>query len=172
MTFPKKQTGGLTIVETLIYIGIFVIALTVIVQMMFSLTKTHRLVKLKQSLEASGTISMERMLREIRNATSIDMVNSALGSSPGKLVLTGTDENGNNYTLEFSIANGAIMLSKNGASAGPLTTPGISATSLVFRNISNSVSSGVRIELSLSGAIGTEIKNLDLFGFAILRNSY
>lgn len=171
MTFPKKQ-NGLTIVETLIYISIFVVALTVIIQMMFSITKTHRLVKLKQSLEASGTVAVERILREIKNATSVDTVNSVFGSSPGRLTLAGTDANGNNYTLEFSVANGAVSLSKNGGAAGPLTVPGITATSLIFRNLSNSVSNGVKIELSLSGTTGTEAKNLDLFGFAILRNSY
>lgn len=172
MTFPKKQTGGITMVETLIYIGIFVVALTVIIQMMFAVTKTHRLVKLRQSLEASGIISMERMLREIRNASSVDTVNSVLDSSPGRLTLSGTDANGNNYALEFSVASGAVGLSKNGGAAGALSAPGISVDSLVFRRITNNISEGVKVELSFSGADGTETKNLDLFGFAILRNSY
>jgi len=170
--FKKTNQAGITVIETLICVGILVIALTIIVQMMFSIVKTHRLVKLKQSLEASGTISMERMLRDIRSARSIDMVNSTLNSSPGKLVLSGRDIDGNNYTLEFSVAGGTLKLAKNGGAAGPLTIPGITVNSLVFRNLSNSVSDGVKIELSLSGSNGGVTKSLDLFGFAVLRNSY
>jgi type II secretory pathway pseudopilin PulG len=172
MNLKLNTKKGITIVETVIYTAILTIVLTLIVQVMFSIVRTHRVVRLKQSIESSATLSMERMLREIRNATSVDVGGSTFGSSPGRLTLDGTDANGLPYTITFDLSGGTIRISSNGSAPGNLSLPGVTADSLIFRNMNNSISSGVKVELSLSGSTGAESRTLDLFGFAVLRNSY
>lgn len=171
MEMFNYKNRGITIIETLIYMVIVTIVFSVIAQSLVFIVRTHQSIKLRQSLESSGTISMERILREIRNASSIDLINSVFGSSSGKLALDGTDQNGNAYTMVFDTSGGTLNLSKNGGAPGALSAPKISVDSLIFSHLATSTSDGIRVEISLSGTSGADSKILDLFGFAVLRDS-
>jgi len=163
---------GFTLLETLIYITIFSAIIFVIFKSVTTTLTIHKSIKLSQILESSGTISLERILREIRNASAIDMIGSSFGSTPGVLKLSGVDNNGVSYTTVFDLSGGILRITKDSGTPNPLTAQNIQITSLIFRNVSNTNSSAVKVEISFSGGVSPNNKILDLFGFAVLRGSY
>jgi len=107
---------------------------------------------------------MERMIREIRSAESIDPA-SIFGSHPGYLKLNTLDDLGNPTSIEFFL-NGTSLMAKEGTSQPEsLTASSTDVSNLVFRQISVSADSkAVRIEL--------EISSEKFYDTAILRKSY
>jgi hypothetical protein len=171
-TLSLKNKKGFSAVEALIYSAILLIVLFFIVRTVIIVNKTHRQVKLTQQIESSGVLAMERILREARNATSITTAQSVLGSSPGILKLAGTDEIGVNYVLTFDLSGSKVRIAKDTESPGALTETGITVQSLIFRRLANSNSEAVRVEMILNGTAGDINKTLELYGTAVLRNSY
>lgn len=167
--FTYNKKSGLTAVEALIYSTILLIVLIFIVQTVISTTKIHNQIKLAQTLETSGSLAMERVLREIRNSSAVVTAESVLGSSPGTLKLSGTDDSGP-FTLTFNLSGGKIWISRNGGTPGALTLPTVTADSLVFRRLVNTNSEAVKVEMSLSGNAGSTTKTFDLYGTAVIRN--
>ena len=88
-------------------------------------------------------------------------------TSPGRLTIVGPAT-----TTEFYIAGDTLYVRENGAEAGALTRPGVSVDTLVFRQLDSGISSGIRIELTLSSVTGTTTKTEQFSVFSVLRNSY
>jgi Tfp pilus assembly protein PilW len=176
LTIKKKglpAQSGFTLVETIIYVVLMTLVMGVIVQMLIAIGGIYRGIKLESELENSGTIAMETMLREIRNASNVSVSESVLGVSPGTLTISGIDENSNPYKVAFNTsAGGAIMVSKNGAAPVALTSSSGAVSYLLFTRITNANSEGVRIELEMSGSSGTASKSERFYGFTVLRGSY
>jgi hypothetical protein len=164
-----NRKSGLTAVEALVYSAILLIVLVFIVQTVISITQTHRQIKLAQSLETSGSLAMERILREVRNSSEIDTAGSVLGSSPGTLRLSGIDDSGA-YTLTFDLNGGKVRIARNGGAPGDLSLSEVRVDTLIFRRLSNTNSEAVKIEMYLSGGTGSTTKTLDLYGTAVVRN--
>jgi len=166
------KNKGITILETLIYTAILGLVVFTIFKSLSSTITTHRAIKLSQTLESSAAVSMERILREIRNADSIDMGVSSFNSSPGILKLSGIDENDVDYTITFDLSGGVMRVTKDSGTPAAITSSAITISSLIFRSVSTSNSEAVRVEISFTGSAGGVTRDLDLFGFAVLRGSY
>ena len=95
---------GFTILETIIYIAILGVVIFAIFQSVTTTLVTHKSIKLSQTLESSGAVSLERILREIRNASSVDTAGSSFDVSPGVLKLSGIDANAVPYTIIFYLS--------------------------------------------------------------------
>jgi hypothetical protein len=65
-----------------------------------------------------------------------------------------------------------VRIAKDTESPGALTETGITVQSLIFRRLANSNSEAVRVEMILNGTAGDINKTLELYGTAVLRNSY
>lgn len=116
---------------------------------------------------------MERISREIRNASSIDVANSSLGSSPGVLQLNSVDELGNSQTVKFNVSGGELVISYNGVSIGNLLGNNISVSSLIFRRIGTTASGeAVKIELILQDNKSQDLKIENFYNTIVLRGSY
>lgn len=175
MIFLKKQEmadsrskRGFSLIETLFYVSILVIFLIIIIESFISISVSYRRLKTADNIEASAAVSLERIIREIRAADSIDS-QSVLDSSPGKLVLNSTSSGGAAEKIEFSIQDGKLSLLVNDLLIGPLTNTGVSVDNLVFRKINNGKAGGVKIEMELSGGSGATFKSLPFFTSAIIR---
>lgn len=166
------KNRGFIILETLIYMVILVVVIFMIFKSVTSMIVIHRKVILSEALESSSSLSMERILREIRNASSVDIVGSSFGVSPGVLKLSGIDPDGAAYTITFDMVGGVMRIAKNAGTPSALTSGAITVNSLIFRHLSNSNSEAVRVEVSFVGNTGSDTKTLDLSGFAVLRGSY
>ena len=144
----------------------------VIVQMLIAVGGVYKNIKLTREIESSGTIAMESMLREIRNSSSVVTGESVLGTNPGTIVVSGTDESLNPYKIAFSVSLGTLQISKNSETPVAVTSSGGAVSHLLFTHITNANSEGVRIELEVSGTVGTVSKSEKFYGFTVLRGSY
>jgi len=167
--FSNKK--GFSLVEMLIYIAILVLMLFVIVNILQTMVSSQRTLKTSKALENSGIFSLERMVREIRNAENVNTLQSALGNNPGVLVLSGTDEDGNPRTVKFLISGGLLTVEENGVSEGALTQVGTNITSLIFNHIITDNSEAVRIQMTVESGTGSNYRSENFYSTAVLRDS-
>ncbi len=165
-------TKGFSLPEMIIYLAVLTILTTAIVGALLGLSSTYRQLRAVKHIERSGILSMERMTREIKNATTIDVGQSVLGSGPGTLTLNATTLGGNARVVKFYVENGTLKVSQNGALEGPLSSKKASTTNLVFYRISTPNSEAVRIVLTLSATSSNYARTERFYGTAILRGSY
>ncbi len=173
LTIKNPQNSrGVTLIETILYMVFLVLIVGVIVQMVIAIGGVYRNIKLTRELESSGTIAMESMLREIRNASNVVVSESAFEVNPGILMIAGVDENLNPYNIAFNISSDVVQVSKNGDTPVALTSSSGLVSYLLFTHVTNANSEGVRIELEMSGTSGSSSKSERFYGFAVLRGSY
>lgn len=163
---------GFTLVEMVIYIGILVSILLLIVSFIISFGKAYNVLKTTIHINNSAVVSFERMIREIRLASDVDMVASTLGTYPGHLVLITTDVSSAPITLEFYINSGVLILRQDSVDVGPLTRSDVTVTNLVFRLSDNGTSKAIKIEMTLESTIVSTTKSKNFYGSAVLRGSY
>ena len=168
---PSTQTG-VSLVEMILYVVLLVIVMSVIVQSLVAVGRVYRSIMLTRELESSGTIAMEQMLREIRNASSLVLGESVIGTSPGAIAVSGVDESLNPYETKFDLVSGVLQISKNSETPASITSSPVSVSYLLFTRVATSTSEGVRIELEVSGTAGSISKSERFYGFTVLRGSY
>lgn len=162
----RNNTKGFTLIETLVYLGLFVMLIIFIIDSILAVSTSYKNVKELRAIESSVMISMDRMISEIRNAVSIDSANSTFNSNPGQLsLINGTS------SKRFYVSNNRIMINEDGL-VGPLTGSDISIVSLVFRSIATTTASAVKIELSLRNVASSTSLTENFYMTATLRGSY
>ncbi len=168
--FNKKYNSGFTLVEMIIYVFILTIISAVIINMLLSFTSTYRTVVALRIAENSGIDSMERITRDIRAASSVDLSNSILSASPGRLALT-TTSGGVSTTTRFYLNEGILKVDVNGVFVGPLTVSKAQVTSLVFRLLDSGVSQAVRVDMTVQATVGSTVKTKTYHATVILKGS-
>lgn len=165
---------GFSLVETMIYIGIFGVVSLFTVNIIFTAVKTYNNFKIVKDLKSAAEISLERMSREIRLANDIDISKSVLGASPGKIYLNTVDfDTDSSKNIEFFASNGALIMVQNGFSEEYLTSSSTEVTNLVFREIvSSTTSKAIKIEMEFKARKGGFEKSEKFYTTAILKNSY
>lgn len=151
INFLKK---GYTLVEMVIYVALMSIISLLIVNTVLSFTKSYRNVSTLRAVESSALDTLERLSRDVRNATSINDGSSTFGSNPGVLTLIQTSATVST-TTRYYVENGVMKVDVNGVYVGPLTTRGTTVQSIVFRKLDNGVSTGVKIDMTVSATSGT-----------------
>ena len=163
---------GLTLIEMLIYVAITALLMTTIVSALVHLTDSHRLLVLNRVIQDSGTVSLERITREIRAASSVDIGASVLNQNPGALELLSVSESGSTRRVRFTLQNGILYVTENGVLQGPLSPASASTTSLVFRRITTANSEAVKIEIVVSATSSRFSKTIPFYNTTVLRGSY
>lgn len=159
---------GFSLLETVFYVSILAVLMLIITESFISMAVSYRRLKVAGQIEVSAAVSLERMVREIRAADSIDAL-SILNTSPGKLVLNTAAAGGGTQQIEFSLQNGKLSLVADGAVVGPLTSAGVAVDAILFRKINNGKAGGVKIEMELAAGSGTVYKSSLFFASAIIR---
>jgi Tfp pilus assembly protein PilW len=170
----KISAKGFTLVETLVYLALFVLIIGALVNCVVILGNSYRNVQSVQAIESSAIASMDRIIREARESTSIDTVNSTFGvSSNPVLALNSVNASGTAVAIKFSLSGGRIRLSENSVDLGPLTAADVEVSSLVFRQYTTSNSSAIKVEMTLSSASTSGMYfSKNFYGTAVLRGSY
>lgn len=172
INFKKRNKVGISLIEAIISIAILAVMMVVITKGMSAFLVAYRNVKEVRKLENSALSAMDRIIREVRNAESVDTTNSSLSSANGVLVLNTTDSSGSAMTVKFYLSGNKIYVEENGISLGPITATGISITSLTFRLISTPVSQAVKVEMSILDVGASPDLYRSFFDTALLRGSY
>lgn len=164
---------GYSLIEVIVYIAIFTSISILVINSFIAILSSFKNTEANRRLLESGSLVMERMTREIRQANSIDLINSTIGSNPGTLQLNEEDSGGNSIFVKFKKENnGEIDIYRNNNSGENLLSSQVLATSLIFRRITTTESEAVKIEMTLNYTNGSIVKNEKFYNTIILRGSY
>ncbi|MCK9352030.1 MAG: hypothetical protein WCT49_03655 [Candidatus Paceibacterota bacterium] len=168
-----KKDKGYTLLETVVYVGVLSVAILAIFAILFSITRSFTEARIYNEVEISGSTAMERMVREIRTAASVDEGNSILDIDPGQLALNTTDEAGTAKTIQFYFddTTNTINLDDNGTDKGSLTGSGVEITNLVFRRSDTPKSSIIKIEMTVRSKRKTTL-SAKFYDSAVMRGGY
>lgn len=168
----RKFKSGSSLLETLIYAAIFAVVVILVVNSLLAMSKSYGSIRAAQSVNFSASAAMERMVREIRFAESIDDAGSVFGSSPGRLKLN-TGEIGLPAMIQFFADNGAAAVVEEVSTPEYLTSSSTELVFLRFDKISVSTSSqAVRIRMTLRSLGGKIQRTENFYNTATLRGSY
>lgn len=166
-----KKIAGFSLVEEVVYIGLFIILLLAVVNATIVLATTYRNIQAVRNIEISAITSMDRMVKEIRNGTSVNTSQTTWSTNPGSLMINSVNASGTSATVRFYVTNSQLMLEENGVAVGPLTSSAVKVTNLVFRNITTANSSAVKIEMTLQSS-STKPVTKYFYDTSLLRGSY
>lgn len=167
-----NSSQGVSLVEMLFYVAILSFALLAAMQTLIVVTRSYKTLQNAERVEQEATISLEMLVREIRDANGIDDAGSVFTTHPGKLLLQSTTASGTPKTVEFSLESGQLKLKENGATVGFLTSPQTNISNLVFRKITTARSQGVKVELTMRSGTTTALRVENFYVTAVLHNSY
>lgn len=163
---------GYTLLEAIIYIAILAVLSVIFVNLLLTMVRTYTEFQLARDIASSASLGLERMTREIREASNVDLGLSALGAHPGRLVLNTTDDSGSPTTIDFYLSAGTLMVKEGSGVAASLTTARVNIDNLLFRQINTANSSAIKVELTLSSARGALVRTEKFYNTAVLRGSY
>jgi prepilin-type N-terminal cleavage/methylation domain-containing protein len=164
----KKLTRGFSLVEMIIYVSILAIISVVVVNTILSFTGSYRDLRALRALDHASIGAMERMTRDIRASSSVTTAQSTLGSSPGALTLVATS-GGVSTTTKFYIQNGVLRVDVNSVYSGPLTLSSTTVTSLIFNTLTSTVSTGVKVDMTIQSTDGIATRTKTYHSTVILR---
>lgn len=167
MKSHTQTQGGFSLVETVVYLGIIVLVAGALITTFLSLSTTLARNTAERELTHSANASLERIVRDIRSAASVNTGLSTFGTSTGALALLASGT-----TTRFYIANGNLMVSLNGVELGPLTSEQVTVQSLVFHHYVGSTTDMVRAALTLSATSKAASSTHTFYSSAVLRGSY
>lgn len=168
--------GGYTLIEMLFYVFLLSLILLVVINVLVLIINSQKNLKASKNIENAAVISLERIVREIRNAKSLDLLNSNLnttsGTITGTLQLNTTDDAGNPKTVHFFASSTVLSMKENESYTGPITPPNVSLTSLVFRQIDSGNTQAVKVDLTFQSGQGNYQKTVPFYTTAIIRGTY
>jgi type II secretory pathway pseudopilin PulG len=174
----KNHNKGYALAETVVYLALFIILSIAVVNSLVTIIQIFTEIRSNRNLLDAGSGAMERMSREIRNATSVDG-NSSLDTSPGILILNTTTDDGTLKTTKFATsASLGLELYESEGGGTPLTLTGdlmgqgITVSSLTFTKISTGKSTAVKIILTVENSQNSKKPKQTFNDTVVLRRSY
>src|SRR5258708_881349 len=147
----RTRSSGFSLVEMALYVGLLALILTALLSSVQLMTRSWRDAHNHSLIAESGQLAMERMEREIRNATSTDAV-SSFGTSPSLLKLNTTDASSTATTTTYRVSGGMLMVGIGTGTLMPMLKPGVEVQNLTFYKITTPQSIAVRMVLRLGAA--------------------
>lgn len=167
----RLSAFGFTLIEILVYIAILAVLSVAAVNMLLLVSSSLAEIRVTRSINAAAASSLERIIRQIRDADAVNVGSSTLGSSPGVLSLSGSESPV--LIHRFSVSGGTLFFQSGSNTPIGLTASGLTVTNLVFRLITTSTTSqAVKVELTLAASTGKATTTQNFYGTAVLRNSY
>ena len=99
---------GITLVETLVYLALFGIIFTVMVEFSISIAQSNRSAELRQHLDRAKTFIIEHIDNSFLDTNSIDLNNSVFNNDQGKVRLN------NLGYFEYYLENGVLKFNNTG----------------------------------------------------------
>lgn len=162
----KNKNTGYALLEILFYILLFTI---------LSITMTNSLIIMTQAFKATTTDAqlaqganiMERISREVRQASSIN----SISASDLKLNTTGTS--GSDTTLEFKLLDqNDLQFFENNVLTGNLNTSNVAIMALTFTQITIAKSTAVKIFLTVKSISDSANRTENFYDTVVLRGNY
>ena len=147
----NSKQSGYSLIELVVYIAIFAFFAITMTRSLLTVMRTYASAKTYRTLQTNGELIMERISREIRDATII--TSATYDINPGALALSGVDSNNAVRTASFTISGDTIQINDNGT-VGTLSTSDVDVSNLIFRRMITSVGNVIKVELNLTTTRG------------------
>lgn len=169
-----RHKKGIGLLEVLIYIAIVTLLTVIVINTTTIVIAASGKDRLKKNILGEAGIAVERIVREIRLADSVDVPGSVFGEHPGILKLNTIVSSGDPTptTREFSLKDGLLRL-REGTSEPMALTEKVVITNLVFYYSDNGeISEAITLELTAEDKL-KNITETHIFNTtAVLRRSY
>ena len=165
--FKRKFNKGFSLVEILIYLAIFTAVSILVINSFIIVVSTFTKIRSNHDLVNSGSNSLERISREIRQAKSIDST-SIFDSDSSSLKLV--DPDGNIIVFDKNLDD--LRISKNGEVIGNLLVNNVSLDKLIFKHIVTANSEAIKIEIEIEDTNSKISKVEKFYDTVVLRGSY
>jgi len=157
LPFWNETNRGLSLIETVIYIAILAILFVTVANTAILVSGSFGKARALRNVSVGGGGALERIVREIRLAQSVDDAGSVFGEHPGVLRLNTTispdDATPITRTFFLNAESSRVMMQEGSAEGRAITPPG-NITNLVFYKTEHgSRSDGVVIRLTFGGGI-------------------
>ncbi|MBX4189127.1 hypothetical protein KW785_00860 [Candidatus Parcubacteria bacterium] len=167
----RTSQAGFSLVEMALYVAILSFMLMIIINILEVMNKSVRRLHAEKSVQSSGVLALERIVRESRDAQSIVVASSTLATSPGVVVLSGVDASSNPRTVIFSLQSGVLHIKENGVDQGALTQSDAKVTSLIFERLTTTHSEALRTQITIESGTSTHYRSEKFYSTTILRGS-
>ena len=166
-----KTNKGFTVIELLVYTAGMVILLIAISTILFYFYDWYRLTTAPARADRVGVALVDRIVKDIRTGTSINLGQSQLNTPTGSLSIT-AHVSGADVTKYFEVINERVHYSENGSAAIQLSPGPLSVSRFYFAQITTPISQAIRVEVDITFNTkdGTETRSYN--GVAILRHFY
>lgn len=170
----KFYTAGFTLVEMVIYIAILSVIVVLVISSVLAMSKSLSSINTSRKINNFAETSLERLVREIRFAGSVDTLGSTFGVNPGILKLNTIDPASESpTTVEFYIDGTDLMIKEGAGVAEDITPSSLSITNLIFYDIVvPGISESIKIEIEVNGEslFGNKVEKF--YNTAVLKRSY
>lgn len=156
-----RNKQGYTLLETLIYTAILAAIIILVTTSAIYIFRFFGVVRIERRLSLEADTALETMVREIRNASSVDLSASAFNSNPGVLALN---------SATFSLSGGKLKISKDGQIDN--LTNNVSVTNFIVYRAASNVSTLITIRMTLEAGNGALRRSHNYFASAVTRASY
>lgn len=152
----SKLCGGFTLIETLIYSGLFAIVVSFSVIIFYQIVSLEAQNRTRRDVETEADFLMRKIIWALNSTQSVS--SPAAGATSSVLTLARYNFSGNPLTFDISL--GTARLSRAGGVAVPLTGSNISITQMFFSHIaaSGTVPEAVQVILSVAASTSEAVR--------------
>jgi len=158
--------------EMLIYMALLVSLTLFTVTALISMSSSYRNFKAVRDAQISASTAIERVSREIKLSSSVNVSESVFNTHPGVLKMNTFTGAGASTTIEFYLVNERLFVKEGSVETGALNASTTQIKKLIFRRIPTTRSEAVRIEMDIEGAYGSTTKRISFTSTSVLRNAY
>ncbi len=161
----RNTNRGYTIIETVVYIGLFAMLSLAFTQTMIMIMKSYTQVEGNRDILDASHVVMERLAREIRGAASID------GSSVFHATNSDISVVNSGHTLRFRKNGTNLELYQDGTLSGTINPASVSVTSFSATRISGPNGDAIKYAVTFQNTKGVIVAKT-FYNTVVLRGAY
>lgn len=165
---------GLTLIEVVIYVAILAVLSVLVINTILLMFSAFTKARVVREISSDGEVALERIVREVRLATSINSGLSTFGTDSSHLALNTVRSpmDSTSVVKEIYVSGGRLVLQEDSGPLEYLTSPNSVIVSFLVFSILTNRSEAVKITLTLERERGSEQFSRSFFNTIILRGSY
>lgn len=173
--FNKKENqAGLTLIEVLIYLGIFSLMISVIIQVMSGTFYIFAQARSTRNLNNTGSSIIEMISTNVRNAYDFSATNNSFGVNPGSMSILIQDTAGINHTYTYLTTASSTILNEqiDSGTVNPLHATNMTLTNFTVNQITTGTTKGAVITIELTDNRIRPAKSATFQTTALMRGTY
>ena len=168
------QKRGFSLIEIVIYVAILATLSVLAINTILTMTSTFSKARIVRRITADADGALERIVREIRLASALNLGASSLGIDPAHIVLSSARSHSDSAATvkDIGVVSGRLRLQEGSDPAVFLTSPQTRVTRFQAFRMATTRSEALKLELTFEAGAGRNLVQRNFYSTAILRGSY